>query len=197
MLRIGSSLIAKERCLLLSSNEPYPETAIENWNRLDVATQGLPTKLQVLCDHVLDNEAFTRSPGGATVHHAYEHGLLQHTAEVVEYTRVLSGDYKYVDAAALITAAIWHDFHKIYEYEIEADGKIKKLEYRLTIGHVTGSVIEFVQQATKLDMKPEQIDQIVHIMLAHHGRLEWRSPVEPRTKEAFILHAADMLSARG
>jgi 3'-5' exoribonuclease len=38
--------------------------------------------------------------------------------------------------------------------------------------------------------------RIEHAILAHHGRQEWGSPVEPVTAEAYILHYADMLSVR-
>jgi len=48
-----------------------------------------------------------------------------------------------------------------------------------------------------LEISEAQLERIEHLLLSHHGRKEWGSPVEPLTAEAFILHAADMMSSRG
>ncbi|NHZ71991.1 MAG: hypothetical protein GWP17_02770, partial [Aquificales bacterium] len=31
---------------------------------------------------------------------------------------------------------------------------------------------------------------------SHHGKLEWGSPVEPKTVEALLLHQVDLLDSR-
>jgi 3'-5' exoribonuclease len=104
-----------------------------------------------------------------------------------------------VDWEVLATAVCWHDYDKLKEYELKEDGKIGYTDYIRTTGHVVGSVLEFValvddEQGWYFTKKREAI---THCMLSHHGRKEWGSPVEPATREAFILHAADMLSSRG
>lgn len=163
---------------------------------LDQASNAyLPHRFAALADVVLFSPAFLSAPGGASHHHAYKGGLLQHTSEVVVHVIRLSGPA--VDMASLVLAAIWHDYMKTREYEIQEDGSIKKTQYHAQIGHVAGSYVEFTHHAHRENLRREQIEKIGHIMLAHHGRLEWRSPVEPQTPEAFILHTADMLSARG
>jgi 3'-5' exoribonuclease len=43
---------------------------------------------------------------------------------------------------------------------------------------------------------PDQMLELQHLVLAHHGALEFGSPVRPLTPEAEILHRADDASAK-
>lgn len=141
------------------------------------------------CNQVLDSVAFQECVGGSTRHHAYPAGLAQHTAEVLEYCLFMAvGRFNApVNREVLITAAIFHDCMKVRDYEVGGD-------YREKIRHVAGSFAFWVKTAEDLGIAQETIDQVGHCILAHHGRQEWGSPVEPQTIEAFILHSADMLS---
>jgi hypothetical protein len=155
-------------------------------------------KYQILCRHVIYDPVFQRSSGSSGGHHAHVGGLMLHTAEVVRNCIRLGG--KGLRWDVLLTAAIWHDYAKTHEYEFYFDGDVQKVRttpYRKQIGHVVGSVLKLHERARHLHIESENdIEAITHCMLAHHGRLEWRSPVEPQTDEAFLLHSADMLSAR-
>jgi len=39
-------------------------------------------------------------------------------------------------------------------------------------------------------------DAVLHCILSHHGRREWGSAVAPSSREAWLVHLADMKSAR-
>jgi 3'-5' exoribonuclease len=169
-------------------------------HHIDLATAALQLRIDVrpLALYVISHPQFQTAAGGASHHHHWRHGLHQHTAEVVGHVlRLAEGKQDRLDMDALVTAAIWHDFCKIREYAFGEDGSVIKLPYRKLIGHVSGSYVEFVCHARLLGLPQERIETIGHIMLAHHGKLEWRSPVTPQNEEARILHEADMLSARG
>ena len=113
------------------------------------------------------------------------------------------------DDTVVLVAGIYHDLLKIRDYfwEVKPDGRIAvgHKPYHKTIHHVPGSYAEFMRVVFPLT--PEQlglrqlkqkklwVDAVGHAILAHHGRLEWHSPVEPSTREALILHQADALSA--
>jgi len=141
---------------------------------------------------VLDDARFQSAPCSAKHHHIYEGGLASHTAEVLSFA--LDAGKGRTNRTILVTAAIWHDYMKIEDYEM-VDGKPKETLYRTRNRHVTGSYAEFLMAAKQLEIpKPFQLD-VGHCILAHHGRNEWGSPVEPQTPEAWILHAADMWSA--
>ncbi len=96
------------------------------------------------------------------------------------------------------TAAIFHDFGKIHECWLEDTGAgdqiVTNRPWKKMIGHLPFSFLEFVKRAEEADMNSNFIYQVSHCILAHHGRREWGSPVEPQTPEAHILHSADMLS---
>ena len=154
-------------------------------------------------------EKYDQGYGGAKHHHAYPGGLAVHVADVVQRCLQLSGGAKYVDLSILLTAAYWHDYGKLFEYELRETPRgaddctppstyIAVTQYAKTFGHVVGSTYNFIITAEHFGMGSDQLGHanIVHCMLSHHGRKEWGSPVEPATNEAWILHSADMLSSR-
>jgi len=152
----------------------------------------LPSNLREACLDVLTDERFLICPGAQSHHHCYKGGLAVHTSEVAQFARQMTDTQELKEL--LTIAAIFHDRNKIFEYEIQPNGKIKNLPYRHLVGHVVGSWQYFNQRATAHNIDENLTFHIGHCLLTHHGRREWGSPVEPQTKEALILHSADMLS---
>ena len=151
--------------------------------------------LRILNDRVLEDVDFLNAPGGAEHHHNYRHGLIIHVAEVMANVWRMTG---FNPSDELVTAVIWHDYMKIKDYGWGGlyHEQIVKLPYRKLINHVAGSAMEFHRLAYG-KVSTETLERIEHLLLSHHGRKEWGSPVEPATAEALILHAADMMSAKG
>jgi 3'-5' exoribonuclease len=147
--------------------------------------------------HVLDDDRFYEAPGGVTKHHDYRHGLVIHVSEVMQNVQKMTNQNP---SPTLVTAVIWHDYMKVREYEMELgwDGleKVVKMPYRNLIRHVAGSAMEFHRVAFGW-LEYEELETVEHLLLSHHGRREWGSPIEPSTADAFILHAADQMSANG
>ena len=143
--------------------------------------------------HVLSLPEFYISPGGSEHHHNYRHGLVIHVNEVMRNVLYMTNDNP---SDELITAVLWHDLMKTRDYFLKLDVQVTKLPYRKLINHVAGSAMEFHKLCSAF-LPKEQLEYIEHLLLSHHGRKEWGSPVEPATAEAFILHAADMMSSRG
>jgi 3'-5' exoribonuclease len=150
------------------------------------------TVLRRLNSIVLYSPLFFTSPGGVEHHHNYEHGLVIHVAEVMSNVFEMTLRHP---SDELITAVIWHDYMKTCDYSMDAN-LIVKQPYRKLINHLSGSAMEFHAEAREC-LPRETLEHIEHLLLSHHGRHEWGSPVEPQTAEAFILHAADMMSAKG
>jgi 3'-5' exoribonuclease len=161
---------------------------------LEAAVHALDYPLKEMCKSVIDDARFLRCPGGATRHHQYKGGLAVHTTEVMNFARSF---VEVKDLEIMTVAAIFHDRNKIFEYSIKDDGTIEKLPYRKLIGHVVGSFMFFRDLALLNRLPSLYIDEVGHILLSHHGRLEWRSPVEPQTKLAHLFHIADVLSMEG
>ena len=147
------------------------------------------------CLVVLHDKIFITSFGGSK-HHCYEGGLANHTLEVTEYAVHMGGMFPQANRDVIITAAIYHDYMKIKDYAgSNAQKGLVKAPYRHLVRHVAGSHAEFMKAIVGKTIPEEIVIKVEHAMLAHHGRLEWESPVVPQLIEAYILHAADNFSA--
>jgi 3'-5' exoribonuclease len=69
-------------------------------------------------------------------------------------------------------------------------------DHKYKIYHITRSNLIWNEMGKKYNLTQDYIDEVSHAILAHHGRLEWKSPVEPQTELAWLLHLSDNLSAR-
>ena len=141
--------------------------------------------------------AFTQAPAAKINHHACVGGLLEHTLSVARLVLTACDLYPELDRDLVVTLAVLHDLGKIYAYDpisfdITEEGHLWTHLYR------GASLVEQAIGALP-DFDPELRLRVVHAILAHHGRLEWQSPVIPMTLEAIVLYQADHLdsSARG
>jgi len=157
-----------------------------------------------LCEKVFKDPRFFEAPASKSssrhAHQSYDGGLLQHTAEVVSIVvKLCENKTVPLDADVAITAAIWHDVGKIFDYECVDTNTYNPTKHYGYVRHLSRSYGEFFSACKSLN-RDENLDdatvlKISHAILGHHGRQEWGSPVEPDTKEAYAVHAADMLSA--
>jgi 3'-5' exoribonuclease len=138
---------------------------------------------------------FKRAPAAKGFHHVYIGGLLEHTLSVVRLLDLAASHYPGVNRDLLITGGILHDIGKIYEFSYE-----RIVEYsdpgRL-IGHIVISVEMVDAKIAAIPDFPEQIAmELRHLILSHHGVLEYGSPKRPKTLEALIVHYMDDLDAK-
>jgi len=142
-------------------------------------------------------EKFIVSPAAAKVHHAYKGGLLEHTMAVTELCQFLAMKYsESVDGELLVAGALLHDIGKVYEYALTPTGIDRTNEGEL-VGHIPMG-IEIINKAiSRLTGFPRYLlIEIKHMLLSHHGEMEWGSPVIPKTTEAILLHMADDLDSK-
>lgn len=149
-------------------------------------------------------EEIRQATAAIGMHHVQAGGLLQHTYEVVEYTSQLAflcnmlqshmQQGPYVDLA--VTGALLHDIGKIETYSCNPNNAQFEMSLtgRLSEHLVTGIVMLRNSYAARLH--PNIATQLEHIIAAHHGKLEYGSPVVPVTLEAYLVSAADDLSAK-
>jgi 3'-5' exoribonuclease len=139
---------------------------------------------------------YHRAPAAKTHHHPFLGGLLEHNLTVVKRALglCLSIDGQ-VDQDIVVAGALLHDIGKIEEYAYDQDS-IDFTEVGNLIGHVSLGYY-LVRQAISRqgDIPSDVATNILHIVLSHQGRLEYGSPVEPKTAEAFIVHHADTMDA--
>lgn len=143
-----------------------------------------------------DGSKFFKSPAGKSWHHAYLSGLLEHTLEIIKICDLMSTFHKEVKRDILLTGAMLHDFGKIIE--LSSDPGFDYTDTGKFVGHIVLAVL-YVDRIIKEklpDFSSYLKDQLYHIILSHQGKLEYASPVEPKTIEAIILYQADELSAK-
>ena len=162
--------------------------------RLRALADTLPAHIRELCSVVLEDPAFEAAPGGAKHHHNYRGGLAEHTLEVALAAESMTHGAEQVQA---IVAAVFHDVGKTKEYVLNPGGSIGVTPFYSHIGHTSWGWHVFTNAAELRGFAPSWIEEIGHALLSHMGRLEWKSPVEPQTRLAIILHAADLMSAKG
>lgn len=154
-----------------------------------------------LANEVLDCPAFLACSGSSTPgrHHYGDGGLLTHTAEVVRISQAMLAalpGVSYGDDRFLFLAAVFHDWAKTREYTKNEAGEWVNTPFRHDIGHVVGSAMMWDLVAREHNFPDDRRLLVTHLILAHHGRREWGSPVEPNHRLAWVLHLADMTSAR-
>lgn len=140
-------------------------------------------------------------------HHYGKHGLVIHTLDVVQLALLNNNHYELpAHPADLFLAALFHDVGKLYDYKpLAADPKTGDLypplteweatPHRYLVHHIPRSFLIWEKAKEKYGHHDPE-DTIAHAILAHHGRKEWSSPVEPKTKMAWLLHLSDLMSAR-
>ncbi len=147
---------------------------------------------------------FQKMPAAQNFHHSYTSGLLEHVWSMTRIANFLVDHYsKYYDAlnpplnrGVIIAATILHDIGKLRELEYHpVEAKYTK-EGRL-IGHILMGRDIVREAASRIDGFPEELLLLLeHAILAHHGKLEFGSPVQPLTMEALIVSYIDDLDSK-
>jgi len=154
--------------------------------------------LRALCQAFLDDTAIAKlykvAPAAKTMHHAYLGGLLEHVLSMAKMGLVLATHYK-VNADLLLTGVLLHDIGKIYELSYD-----RSFGYTVE-GHLLGHMFiglrlldEKVRGLT--DFPPRVRVLLEHMILSHHGQLEFGSPKLPLFPEALLLHHLDNLDSK-
>ena len=140
---------------------------------------------------------FEQAPGSTGGHHAKIGGLLLHVSEVVNIARASAKTMR-ANVDLVTAAALLHDVGKVEAYAITPTG-FSFTPCGLLIGHVVLGVLMLERKLARLGepvCTEGQLLDLQHLILSHHGKLEYGSPVEPMTLEAEIVHWADEASAK-
>ena len=152
-----------------------------------------------LLDCVFGNEDFMHrfrmAPSAVSMHQAYLGGLIDHTLCVTKNALKMADNYPAANRDLLITGALLHDMGKVLEFSY--DRKIAYSDAGRLLGHISigNSMIE-VHCYTLQNFPVKKKILLQHMILSHHGLLEYGSPRCPATLEALILHHADLLDAQ-
>jgi 3'-5' exoribonuclease len=140
-------------------------------------------------------EAFREAPAAKQLHHAWLGGLLEHVVSLLTLADRIAPHYPLLDRDLLLTGVILHDIGKVHELSWEIG-----FEYT-----VEGSLLGHIQMGTALtertidslpNFPPRLKTLVLHMILSHHGKLEFGSPKLPMTPEALALSFIDDLDAK-
>ncbi|HUS99226.1 MAG TPA: HD domain-containing protein [Candidatus Thermoplasmatota archaeon] len=142
---------------------------------------------------------YMHSPSAISHHHNYVGGNLEHTVGVVRLCKNITEMYPNVNKDLLLCGALLHDIGKLKEYTYAAAIDIS--DEGNFIGHIVIGeqwIREKIQglKASGKEFSKELENQVVHLILSHHGKYEWGSPKIPKLVEACILHQADLMDSR-
>jgi len=158
------------------------------------------THLKSLLKEFFDDQPFINmfkeTPSAMSVHHNYVGGNLEHTVGVLRLCKTISAFYK-IDEDLLFSGAILHDIGKIQTYTFEKSLPTRTNEEKM-IGHVIigDRMIHDIINEKFQDFPGELKNQLSHLILSHHGKTKWGSPISPETSEAIVLHYADLLDSQ-
>lgn len=139
-------------------------------------------------------QQFLINPAGMRLHHAYVGGLLHHSVCVAELACALADKIGGMDKDLVLAGALLHDVGKLKE--ISPDMGFPYTTGGRLLGHITITVMMVNDAASKLGSVDEKkLQQLLHIILSHHGEQEKGSPVACSTKEGFVVHYADEIDA--
>jgi len=140
-------------------------------------------------------EKFKRAPASMSYHHAFLGGLLEHVLSLVQLGDQVCDHYEFLRRDLLLAGLVLHDLGKIEE--LSFSGGFRYSTRGQLLGHISIG-LEMVQEKTRqIPGFPEELkDQLEHMILSHHGRLEFGSPKEPMFPEALLLHFLDEIDSK-
>jgi 3'-5' exoribonuclease len=168
-------------------------------------------RLRALCETFLKElgERFRRTAAARNYHHARRGGLVEHTAQMMRVAVAIAPLYPELNVDLLVAGILFHDAGKLWENNFSESGFVMGYDERgELIGHISIGLelvnslwrrLSAENSETWKSFVPPSEDvrmHLLHLVGAHHGEMQFGSPVFPKTPEAMALHYIDNLDAR-
>jgi len=205
-------LTAQEKNELLQGPAELRAKQNADWQFIleTIAKIGDP-RLRALCDAFVKefSERLRRSAAARRNHHARRGGLVEHTAQMMRAALAIAPLYPQLNVDLLIAGILFHDSGKLWENHYPESGFVMDYDERgELVGHISIG-LELVNSLWRKisadngenwkNLTPPSEDvrlHLLHLIGAHHGEMQFGSPVDPKTPEAMTLHYIDNLDAR-
>ena len=153
-------------------------------------------EIRTIVTEILQNyyDQFLYHPAAKSNHHEYASGLLHHEVSMLKLAKAIIVLYPEIQKDLLYGGIILHDLGKIKELsgpittEYTTAGKL--------LGHISIIQTDIIEAAKKHQITEEKVMLLQHMVLAHHGKYEYGSPVLPHTLEAEVLYLIDNMDSR-
>lgn len=141
------------------------------------------------------SQLYRDAPAAKSVHHAWIGGLIEHVLSMCALAKFAASHYPNIDTDLLLTGVLLHDIGKIHELEFAR--AIRYGDQGQLLGHIQIGVQMVSEQVAKMpDFPPRLRDLVLHMVLSHHGQLEYGSPKLPVFPEALLLHLIDNMDSK-
>ena len=160
-------------------------------------------QLKALVDSFLFNKdlmiLFCNAPAAMQMHHNFLGGLLEHTLNMLEVAEAIFPLYPKIQKDLVRAAIFLHDIAKTEELSYKA--AISYTDGGQLLGHIILGAQMVTQAADKLAARGKPVDaavldNLLHIIISHHGAYEFGSPKLPATPEAFMVSYIDNMDAK-
>jgi len=170
------------------------------WNQLETSVDSLanPDLRRLLTTILADPAiaaAYREAPAARQLHHAWLGGLLEHVVSLLGLADKVAAHYPLLDRDLLLTGVVLHDIGKIRElswgigFDYTIEGTL--------LGHIQMGIDMVEKAIAGLPNFPDHLRTLVlHMILSHHGKLEFGSPKLPMIPEALVLNFVDDLDAK-
>jgi 3'-5' exoribonuclease len=143
----------------------------------------------------LIREKYKKAPAAMSYHHAFLGGLLEHVLSLVQFGDQVCDHYGFLHRDLVLAGLVLHDLGKVEELSFSRGFRYS------TRGQLLGHIfigLEMVQEKMRQipGFPAELKGQIEHIILSHHGKMEFGSPKEPMFPEAFVVHFLDEMDSK-
>ena len=171
------------------------------WAQLEATVASLANPdLKRLLDALLADptlaQAYREAPAARQLHHAWLGGLLEHVVSLLGLAERVAAHYpQLLDRDLLVTGVILHDIGKVRElmWETGFDYTVEGV----LLGHIQMGIDLVEKTIAALPDFPDRLRTLVlHMILSHHGKLEFGSPKLPMIPEAIALNFVDDLDAK-
>lgn len=154
------------------------------------------TDLHTIVRYLYDKyeDEIYHAPAATRFHHEYVSGLATHVYSMAVLAEQVARQYPTIDRDLLISGVLVHDLGKMIEMKMTS-----VTEYTLEgnlLGHISIAQAMIAEAAEQLGLNSEKIILLRHLILSHHGKYEFGSPVLPKTIEAVALSTIDDLDAK-
>ena len=181
----------------LPAAEREPNDMMEELESIVAGMKNVPLRnlLTLFLDDTEIRNRLKIAPAAKSMHHPYLGGLLEHVLSLCGLIDGVTRHYQNINKDILLAGAILHDIGKTQELTYERAFDYSD-EGRL-LGHITIGISMIDKKLEKLPDFPRETAMLLkHMLLSHHGHLEFGSPKRPKTVEAVILYYLDDLDSK-
>lgn len=133
-------------------------------------------------------------PAAKTMHHNYISGLAYHVYSMLKLSDAYLSLYPYFNKDLVYGGIIIHDLGKLIEMTSDSGEYTKEGNL---LGHITIATNKLYKKAVELKVEnTEEVLMLQHIIISHHGHMEYGSPKEPTIPEAALIFMLDYSDSR-